>query len=55
MPGDGILDLRDLARQLKSTGYCGVLSLELFNRNYWEQDPREVARLGLQKMRDSVE
>lgn len=55
MPGDGILDLHDLARQLKSTGYCGVLSLELFNRGYWDQDPREVARLGLQKMKDSVE
>jgi sugar phosphate isomerase/epimerase len=55
MPGDGILDLHGLAQQLKSTGYCGVLSLELFHRGYWEQDPREVARIGLEKMRNSVE
>jgi sugar phosphate isomerase/epimerase len=55
MPGDGILDLYDLAQQLTSTGYCGVLSLELFHPGYWEQDPREVARIGLEKMRNSVE
>jgi sugar phosphate isomerase/epimerase len=55
MPGDGILELHALAQQLKSTGYCGVLSLELFHRGYWEQDPREVARLGLEKMKNSVE
>ncbi len=55
MPGDGLLDLYDLAAQLKATGYRGVLSLELFNRSLWEQDPREVARLGLEKMRNSVE
>lgn len=55
MPGDGMLDLYDLSQQLRATGYCGVLSLELFNRGYWEQDPREVARLGLERMKESVE
>ena len=55
MPGDGILDLYDLAQQLKSTGYRGVLSLELFHRGYWEQDAEEVARMGLERMKESVE
>jgi 2-keto-myo-inositol isomerase len=28
-----------------------VLSLELFNRDYWKQDALQVARTGLEKMR----
>ena len=29
-------------------------SLELFNRDYWKQDPQTVARTGLEKMRAIV-
>jgi sugar phosphate isomerase/epimerase len=36
---------------LKDAGYTGVISLELFNPNYWEQDPAEVAQIGLEKMK----
>ncbi len=32
-------------------GFSGVLSLELFNRTYWEQDPQLVANTGLAKMK----
>jgi hypothetical protein len=28
-----------------------ILSLELFNREYWEQDPLQVAKTGLEKMK----
>jgi len=31
-----------------------MLSLELFNRDYWSQDPLQVARTGLEKMRTLV-
>jgi len=31
-----------------------VLSLELFNRAYWEEDPLLVARTGLAKMKAQV-
>ena len=48
-PGDGILDLGKMISILKDAGYAGVISLELFNPNYWEQDPAEVARIGLEK------
>ena len=34
---------------LKDADYSGVISLELFNPSYWEQDPAEVARIGLEK------
>jgi 2-keto-myo-inositol isomerase len=30
------------------------LSLELFNPTYWKQDPLEVAKTGLTKMKDMV-
>jgi sugar phosphate isomerase/epimerase len=53
-PGDGILDLKKLADQLRAKDWHGVLSLELFNPSYWAQDPLEVARTGLAKMRESV-
>ena len=54
MPGDGMLDLAGLGRQLQAMGWSGFLSLELFHAGYWAQDPLEVARLGLAKMRHSV-
>jgi hypothetical protein len=31
-----------------------VLSLELFNRSYWEEDALKVAKMGLKKMKEVV-
>jgi sugar phosphate isomerase/epimerase len=53
-PGDGIAPLVPMLRDLRLAGFRGVLSLELFNRDYWKQDPLAVARTGLAKMRDVV-
>jgi sugar phosphate isomerase/epimerase len=53
-PGDGVAPLGKIFRTLRDNGYRGVLSLELFNRDYWKQDAFEVARTGLQKTKDSV-
>jgi sugar phosphate isomerase/epimerase len=50
-PGDGIAPLTQIFTTLQGNGFAGVLSLELFNRTYWEQDPLEVARTGLAKMK----
>jgi sugar phosphate isomerase/epimerase len=50
-PGDGIAPLPQIFTTLQGNGFAGVLSLELFNRTYWEQDPLEVARTGLAKMK----
>ena len=55
MPGDGIFDLRRYLELLLATGYQGFLSLELFREDLWERNPREVAREGLEKMRQVVE
>jgi sugar phosphate isomerase/epimerase len=53
-PGDGIAPLGQILRDLFANGFCGVLSLELFNPEYWKQDPLVVAQTGLAKMQASV-
>jgi sugar phosphate isomerase/epimerase len=53
-PGDGAAPLKQILTDLKQGGGTTVLSLELFNREYWEQDPLVVAQTGLQKMKQAV-
>lgn len=55
MPGDGHLELNTYLDQLKAIGYQGWLSLELFSEHYWKQDPFDVAKIGMEKMRQVVE
>ena len=50
-PGDGVAPLKELLSDLRAIGFRGMLSLELFNREYWKQDPLEVAKRGLAKMK----
>jgi sugar phosphate isomerase/epimerase len=54
-PGDGVAPLQSILQTLRDIGYRGVLSLEVFNREYWKQDALMVARTGLEKMRTTVE
>ena len=44
-----------LFRTLRDIGFRGMLSLEVFNREYWNQDPLLVARTGLEKTREAVQ
>jgi sugar phosphate isomerase/epimerase len=53
-PGDGIAPLAAFFRTLKSIGFTGSLSVELFNREYWKHDALEVCRTAIEKMRASV-
>lgn len=53
-PGDGVAPLADILRTLRGTGYRGMLSLELFNRDYWKKPVAEVIATGLKKMRAAV-
>lgn len=53
-PGDGVAPLKTLLRDLHATGFRGMLSLELFNREYWKQDALTVAQTGLKKMQETV-
>jgi sugar phosphate isomerase/epimerase len=53
-PGEGVAPLKTFLRDLRHIGFRGVLSLELFNREYWQRDALAVARTGLEKMRAVV-
>ena len=50
-PGDGIAPLADILATLRGMSYQGFVSLELFNSSYWKQDPLEVAKTGLVKLK----
>jgi len=50
-PGDGVAPLKEVFAALRASGYRGFVSLELFNRDYWKQDPHAVAKTGLEKMK----
>lgn len=54
-PGDGMAPWSKIIPVLNSMNSPKVLSLELFNREYWKQDPLEVAKTGLIKMKKLVE
>jgi sugar phosphate isomerase/epimerase len=55
MVGEGIADLRRVIANLRTIGYRGAISLELFNRALWEQDPATVVTRGLDRIRALVE
>ncbi|MCX5676220.1 MAG: sugar phosphate isomerase/epimerase [Planctomycetota bacterium] len=50
-PGDGILPLGQLLKDLWANGFRGPLSLEMFSREEWKKPAEEVAKTGIEKMR----
>ena len=50
-PGDGVAPMKQIFADLKKLDGQKILSLELFNREYWKQDPLQVAKTGLAKMK----
>lgn len=53
-PGDGVAPIASILRTMISAGFRGVLSLELFNPTYWEDDIEKVLAKGLKSMKDAV-
>ena len=53
-PGDGIAPVSKILSTVFDSGFDGVLSIELFNRTYWQQDPNLVAAKGLASMKLAV-
>jgi sugar phosphate isomerase/epimerase len=51
MVGEGIADLPRVIANLRTIGYRGPLSLELFNHELWVQDPASVIRRGIERIR----
>lgn len=55
MPGDGVAPMDKILKMLHDKNTPIVLSVELFNEDYWKKDPMEVAKIGLEKMKMCVE
>ena len=55
MIGDGPIDLAAEIAMLRAIGYQGYISLELFNRQLWQQDPAELLELGIKRLGELVE
>ena len=53
-PGKGKGRISEILQYLARRDQPVVLSLELFNRSYWQQDALEVAKTGLQTMKEVV-
>lgn len=53
-PGDGVAPMNQILQDLHKKEGSTVLSLELFNRDYWAQPVEEVAKTGLAKMQAAV-
>ncbi|MGI7008370.1 sugar phosphate isomerase/epimerase family protein [Citrobacter braakii] len=50
-PGNGVIPLHDITRELIKMGYDGICSLELFNPGYWQMQADDVFAIGAQKTR----
>ncbi|HSZ54910.1 MAG TPA: sugar phosphate isomerase/epimerase family protein [Tepidisphaeraceae bacterium] len=53
-PGDGVAPLKEIFHTLRSIGFDGYLSVELFNRTYWKQSPLKVAQASIDKTRAAL-
>jgi len=54
-PGDGVAPLDQILSDLHAVNPNMVLSLELFNPEYWKRPALDVAREGLAKMKQAVQ
>ncbi len=54
MPGDGDAPMDHILQMLNNKGVPIVLSLEIFNEDYWAMDAAKTAEIGLAKMKSSV-
>jgi sugar phosphate isomerase/epimerase len=54
-PGEGIAPLPKILRDIRAMGGKCVLSLELFNPQYWKLDATVCAKTGLEKVKAVVQ
>lgn len=43
LPGEGVIPLLDILGNLRTTGFDGLCSIELFRPGYWKRNARELA------------
>ena len=54
-PGDGTGPIKQILKQLKKPDQPLILSEEVFNKKYYAQDPLEVAKTAMEKMKKIIE
>ncbi|MEP7107166.1 MAG: TIM barrel protein [Ferruginibacter sp.] len=54
-PGDGVAPVRRVLEILQNPGRPLIISLEVFNKNYYKQNALQVAKTGLAKMKAVTE
>ena len=54
-PGDGVAPLDQILQTLAASGTPKILSLELFNPEYWKMEASVAAKTGLEKMKAAVQ
>ncbi len=54
-PGDGVIPLAEITRAVRSTGFDGVTSVEIFRPEYWAREPGAVAEEAMRKTRRVLE
>ncbi|MCD8350874.1 MAG: sugar phosphate isomerase/epimerase [Planctomycetaceae bacterium] len=50
MPGDGVIPLADIVKEVRRIGFDGVASIEIFNHDFNKQDPNAVAKKAIETM-----
>ena len=54
-PGDGVIPLKEIIEAVRSTGFDGVASVEIFRPEYWKREPGSVAREAFEKSKRILE
>jgi sugar phosphate isomerase/epimerase len=54
-PGDGLAPYGTILRAMRDNGFRGALSLELFNRDYYQKGAAENLKTGLAKIKEQVQ
>ena len=48
-PGEGVIPIVEILSALRTRGFDGTMSIEIFRPEYWKRDAREVARVAKMK------
>jgi 2-keto-myo-inositol isomerase len=53
-PGDGVINLDQILAALREIGYKEMVSIELFNPEYWEWEIERTIKTGLEKTQKAI-
>jgi len=45
MPGDGVIDIRNIRRKVEAAGYSGAVECEILSHHWWKQEPDRVMQM----------